>query len=192
MSTRLSGVPLLQQTDPEAIIRAANTERRRLEQAALDPIRVNTPAPSTTFHTPTESDSSSIKNLSSYLVPARQSDRSTGQNTNPNAADPPADTSGATKLNTTDSPVNPEKSVSATDHLDCFLQIQHAGALQMQDAFCTVLDLQKIDREAAAKDRRVAAEDHREAARWIAFSVQPSRRNKTRKLPVLSQTVLPS
>ncbi|POW18111.1 hypothetical protein PSHT_06178 [Puccinia striiformis] len=157
MSTRSTGLPLLAPTDPEAIIRAANAERRRLEEAALDPIRTDSPTPSTPFRTPTESDSSSIEHLSSYLAPATHPNMSTGQPTKPSTATPPTDSGALAKSSGDALPPTPDKSATTDDHLNRFLQIQNAGALQMQEAIRNVLELQRIDRETAAEDRREAA-----------------------------------
>ncbi|KAI9611052.1 hypothetical protein H4Q26_008899 [Puccinia striiformis f. sp. tritici PST-130] len=89
MSTRSTGLPLLTPTDPEAIIRAANAKRCCLEQATLDPLRADSPTPSTPFRTPTESESSSIEHLSTYLAPGAQSDMSANQPSGSATADPP-------------------------------------------------------------------------------------------------------
>ncbi|KNE86632.1 hypothetical protein PSTG_20005, partial [Puccinia striiformis f. sp. tritici PST-78] len=139
------------------IIRAANAERRRLEEAALDPIRTDSPTPSTPFRTPTESDSSSIEHLSSYLAPATHPNMSTGQPTKPSTATPPTDSGALAKSSGDALPPTPDKSATTDDHLNRFLQIQNAGALQMQEAIRNVLELQRIDRETAAEDRREAA-----------------------------------
>ncbi|POW16372.1 hypothetical protein PSHT_06733 [Puccinia striiformis] len=151
------GLPLLAPTDPEAIIQAANAERRRLEEAALVPIRTDSPTPSTPFRTPTESDSSSIEHLSSYLAPATHPNMSTGQPTKPSTATPPTDSGALAKSSGDALPPTPDKSATTDDHLNRFLQIQNAGALQMQEAIRNVLELQRIDRETAAEDRREAA-----------------------------------
>ncbi|KNF02081.1 hypothetical protein PSTG_04579 [Puccinia striiformis f. sp. tritici PST-78] len=88
------------------------------------------------------------------------SDQPTGQ---------PADAGTLNITNNNTLPATPDKSATTDNHLNRFLQIQHTGALQMQDAIRTVLDLQRVDRKAAAKDCRIAAEDCRESARRIAF-----------------------
>ncbi|KAI9617829.1 hypothetical protein H4Q26_012693 [Puccinia striiformis f. sp. tritici PST-130] len=51
-------------------------------------------------------------------------------------------------------PPAPDKSATTDEHLNRFLQIQNAGAIQMQEAIRAVLNLQRIDREAAAEERR--------------------------------------
>ncbi|KAI9613208.1 hypothetical protein KEM48_003903, partial [Puccinia striiformis f. sp. tritici PST-130] len=77
------------------------------------------------------------------------SDQPTGQ---------PADAGTLNITNNNTLPATPDKSATTDNHLNRFLQIQHTGALQMQDAIRTVLDLQRVDRKAAAKDCRIAAE----------------------------------
>ncbi|KAI7964124.1 hypothetical protein MJO29_004551 [Puccinia striiformis f. sp. tritici] len=157
MSTRSTGLPLLTPTDPEAIIRAANAKRCCLEQATLDPLRADSPTPSTPFRTPTESESSSIEHLSTYLAPGAQSDMSANQPSGSATADPPMDTDTLKKAVGDTLPPAPDKSATTDDHLNCFLQIQNAGAIQMQEAIWAVLNLQRIDREAAAEERRESA-----------------------------------
>ncbi|POW16590.1 hypothetical protein PSHT_06630 [Puccinia striiformis] len=183
MSTRSTGLPLLTPTNPEAIIRAANAERRRLDQAALDPARPDSPTPSTPFRTPTESESSSIEHLSAYLVPGAQSDMSGNQPTGSGTADPPMDTNILEKTAGDTLPPAPDKSATTDEHLNRFLQIQNAGAIQMQEAIRAVLNLQRIDREAAAEERR-------ESARRIALleesllrsTIKSEDNNKTSKV----------
>ncbi|POW10795.1 hypothetical protein PSTT_05746 [Puccinia striiformis] len=157
MSTRSTGLPLLTPTDPEAIIRAANAKRCCLEQATLDPLRADSPTPSTPFRTPTESESSSIEHLSTYLAPGAQSDMSANQPSGSATADPPMDTDTLKKAVGDTLPPAPDKSATTDDHLNRFLQIQNAGAIQMQEAIWAVLNLQRIDREAAAEERRESA-----------------------------------
>ncbi|KAI9610592.1 hypothetical protein H4Q26_006737 [Puccinia striiformis f. sp. tritici PST-130] len=149
MSTQSTGLPLLAPTDPEAIIRAANAERRRLEEATLDPIRTDSPTPSTPFRTPTESDSSSLEHLSTYLAPKAHPNMSSDQPIN-------TDTQGKVIEDSLAAPL--DKSASTDDHLKHFLQIQSAGAIQIQEAIRAVLNIQRVDREAAAEERRESAE----------------------------------
>ncbi|POW12331.1 hypothetical protein PSTT_04592 [Puccinia striiformis] len=96
--------PILKQSSE-----AANAERRRLEEAALDPIRTDSPTPSTPFRTPTESDSSSIEHLSSYLAPATHPNMSTGQPTKPSTATPPTDSGALAKSSGDALPPTPTK-----------------------------------------------------------------------------------
>ncbi|POW00070.1 hypothetical protein PSHT_13240 [Puccinia striiformis] len=149
MSTQSTGLPLLAPTNPKAIIRAANAERRRLEEATLDPIRTDSPTPSTPFRTPTESDSSSLEHLSTYLAPKAHPNMSSDQPINTNTQGKVIEDSLAAPL---------DKSASTNDHLKHFLQIQSAGAIQIQEAIRAVLNIQRVDREAAAEERRESAE----------------------------------
>ncbi|KAI7943876.1 hypothetical protein MJO28_011404 [Puccinia striiformis f. sp. tritici] len=100
MSTRRAANPLLPISDPEAIIRAANSEKRRIAQLASSA----NPTNSITFPTP----SNSITTMSDN--PPAASNPPTGQG---DSADK-----------------HPASTMSTEDMLRAFIQVQHAAALQ--------------------------------------------------------------